>query len=95
MPGSDSRSRSADHAGRGSLIALAFAAVAISWGGAWATPDLWHSGAGIGLPVVAGAFVAVAAWKRLRLPIALTLALLVTTADFVGVLALTLARWEG
>jgi hypothetical protein len=39
--------------------------------------------------------VLAAGWGRARYFVGAALALLVVTVDFVGVLALTLSRWEG
>jgi hypothetical protein len=77
------------------LAALALSVVAGSWVAAWSTVDLWHSGAGVGLSLLAGLLVLAAGWGRARYFVGAALALLVVTVDFFGVLALTLSRWEG
>jgi hypothetical protein len=49
------------------LVASALAVVAGSWVAAWSTANLWHSGAGVGLPLLAGLLVLGAVWGRLYL----------------------------
>jgi hypothetical protein len=77
------------------LVASALAVVAGSWVAAWSTANPWYSGAGVGLPLLAGLLVLGAVWGRARHFVGAGLALLVVTVDFFGVLTLTLARWEG
>jgi hypothetical protein len=81
------------------LLLTALVGIGTTWFVAWRTSELWHSGGGLVIPLLAGLCVGSAVWSRrtdrLRSSLAFFAVILVTALAVAGVLMITLARWEG